>query len=226
MGHGVGKICAHFSHLIGSHILSSSTLTETMRTGWRIQRPWAILTDTGVSSLLFFSSTLAPRASKILQATHTRVMFSMCILTINTHCIAFQQSKHFIFSHQHIHQIQSIMCTSWGNFKIIEHKHKKSFYMVFVNFKAFPPSGVVDLCQDKGRLQYVQQVWINVIKEFGNDVKDARFFHAILSNVLSCVTILNQKLGGRNSSLVVCWARCPVWCSIVGSILLWGEFFW
>ena len=24
----------------------------------------------------------------------------------------------------------------------------------------------------------------------------------------------------RNSSLEVCWARCPAWCSVVGSILL------
>ena len=31
--------------------------------------------------------------------------------------------------------------------------------------------------------------------------------------------------GGWNSSLVVCWAHCPAWCSVVGSILLWGEFF-
>ena len=30
---------------------------------------------------------------------------------------------------------------------------------------------------------------------------------------------------GRNSSLVVCWACCLAWCSVVGSILLWGEFF-
>ena len=26
-------------------------------------------------------------------------------------------------------------------------------------------------------------------------------------------------------TLVVCWACCPAWCSVVGSILLWGEFF-
>ena len=32
--------------------------------------------------------------------------------------------------------------------------------------------------------------------------------------------------GGWNGAVVVCWARCPVWCSVVGSILLWGEFFW
>ena len=31
--------------------------------------------------------------------------------------------------------------------------------------------------------------------------------------------------GGWNSSLVVCWAHCPAWCSVVGLILLWGEFF-
>ena len=33
-------------------------------------------------------------------------------------------------------------------------------------------------------------------------------------------------VGGWNSSLVVCWARCPAWCSIMGLILLWEEFFW
>ena len=27
------------------------------------------------------------------------------------------------------------------------------------------------------------------------------------------------------SLLVVCWAHCSAWCSILGSILLWGEFF-
>ena len=27
-----------------------------------------------------------------------------------------------------------------------------------------------------------------------------------------------------NSSLEVCWAHCPAWCSIVGSILLWTNF--
>ena len=31
--------------------------------------------------------------------------------------------------------------------------------------------------------------------------------------------------GGRKSSLVVSWACCPVRCSVVGSILLWGDFF-
>ena len=30
---------------------------------------------------------------------------------------------------------------------------------------------------------------------------------------------------GPISSLVVCWAHCPAWCSVMGSILLWGEFF-
>ena len=30
---------------------------------------------------------------------------------------------------------------------------------------------------------------------------------------------------GRNGSLVVCWAHCPALCSVVGSILLWGFFF-
>ena len=33
-------------------------------------------------------------------------------------------------------------------------------------------------------------------------------------------------LGGRNSSFVVCWVCCSAWCSVVGSIVLWGEFFW
>ena len=27
----------------------------------------------------------------------------------------------------------------------------------------------------------------------------------------------------QNSSLVMCWACCPAWCSVMGSILLWGE---
>ena len=27
------------------------------------------------------------------------------------------------------------------------------------------------------------------------------------------------------AQLVVCWARCPAWCRVVGSILLWGDFF-
>ena len=26
--------------------------------------------------------------------------------------------------------------------------------------------------------------------------------------------------GGQNNLLVVCWAHCPAWCSVVGSILL------
>ena len=32
-----------------------------------------------------------------------------------------------------------------------------------------------------------------------------------------------EGVGGRNSTLVVCWAGCPVWCSTVGLILLWGR---
>ena len=32
--------------------------------------------------------------------------------------------------------------------------------------------------------------------------------------------------GRRNSLMVVCLAPCPACCSIMGSILLWGEFFW
>ena len=32
-------------------------------------------------------------------------------------------------------------------------------------------------------------------------------------------------MGGRDSSLVVCQTRCPAWCSILGSILLWGDIF-
>ena len=35
----------------------------------------------------------------------------------------------------------------------------------------------------------------------------------------------NRKcLWGQNSSLVVYWAGCPAWCSVMGSIFLWGEF--
>ena len=34
-----------------------------------------------------------------------------------------------------------------------------------------------------------------------------------------------KLMWGWNSWLVVRWARCPAWCSVVGSILLWGEFF-
>ena len=30
---------------------------------------------------------------------------------------------------------------------------------------------------------------------------------------------------GRKNSLVVCWACCPAWCRVMGSILRWGEFF-
>ena len=26
--------------------------------------------------------------------------------------------------------------------------------------------------------------------------------------------------GGQNNLLIVCWAHCPAWCSVVGSILL------
>ena len=33
------------------------------------------------------------------------------------------------------------------------------------------------------------------------------------------------RSGVRNSSSVVCWARFPAWCSVVGSILYWGDFF-
>ena len=30
---------------------------------------------------------------------------------------------------------------------------------------------------------------------------------------------------GRNSLLLVCWADCPALCSLVGSMLPWGELF-
>ena len=33
-----------------------------------------------------------------------------------------------------------------------------------------------------------------------------------------------QYFRGRNSSLVVCWARCP-WCSVAGTIFFWRDFF-
>ena len=55
---------------------------------------------------------------------------------------------------------------------------------------------------------------INIIYNF--------IFISILFILLSIVEWQN---GGRNSLLVMCWACCPVWCSIMGSILLWGEFF-
>ena len=31
---------------------------------------------------------------------------------------------------------------------------------------------------------------------------------------------------GQNSLLVVCWAYCPAWHSVVELILSWGEFMW
>ena len=34
-----------------------------------------------------------------------------------------------------------------------------------------------------------------------------------------------SRFWGRNSSLVVYRARCSAWCSVVGSILFWGECF-
>ena len=36
---------------------------------------------------------------------------------------------------------------------------------------------------------------------------------------------LESGLQGGNSSLVVCWAHCPAWYGVVGSNLVWGEFF-
>ena len=33
------------------------------------------------------------------------------------------------------------------------------------------------------------------------------------------------RAGTGMARLVVRWARCPAWCSVVGSILLWGDFF-
>ena len=36
---------------------------------------------------------------------------------------------------------------------------------------------------------------------------------------------VHRQKWGRNSSLVVCWAWCPAWSSVVGLILLWGGFF-
>ena len=54
-------------------------------------------------------------------------------------------------------------------------------------------------------------------------------YHEISFSVFSNVS-LEQSFGGggggvQNGLLVVCWARCPVLCSIIGSILLCGEFF-
>ena len=31
--------------------------------------------------------------------------------------------------------------------------------------------------------------------------------------------VVDKLVGGRNSWLVVCWARCPAWCSVVSPIL-------
>ena len=33
-------------------------------------------------------------------------------------------------------------------------------------------------------------------------------------------------IGGQNSLVVMCWACCAAWCSVVGSILRWRAFFW
>ena len=46
-----------------------------------------------------------------------------------------------------------------------------------------------------------------------------------LHQLLGCCQSL-QSLGVGIAQLVVCWARCPAWCSVMGLILLWGEFFW
>ena len=46
-----------------------------------------------------------------------------------------------------------------------------------------------------------------------------------LSLHISELATTHTSLWGRNSSLVECWARCPAGCSVVGSILLWGDFF-
>ena len=45
-------------------------------------------------------------------------------------------------------------------------------------------------------------------------------------NILSLLVSLTSFYGGQNCSLVVCKARYPAWFSIMGSILLWGAFFW
>ena len=69
-----------------------------------------------------------------------------------------------------------------------------------------------------------------------------QWFHIEARRCLECIKSLRRnnrvwrRVGGwwgwewggggeGGSSLVVCWARCPAWCSVVGSILLWGEFF-
>ena len=51
----------------------------------------------------------------------------------------------------------------------------------------------------------------------------SRQIHPSSIKIISCSCTRCVK--GRNNSLVVCWAHCPAWRSVVGSILLWGEFF-
>ena len=34
-----------------------------------------------------------------------------------------------------------------------------------------------------------------------------------------------EQSGAGIAELVVCWGRCPACCSVVDSVLLWGEFF-
>ena len=46
-----------------------------------------------------------------------------------------------------------------------------------------------------------------------------------LAHMTSECDLLDICQGGRNS-LLVCWARCSAWYSVVGLILPWGEFFW
>ena len=36
---------------------------------------------------------------------------------------------------------------------------------------------------------------------------------------------ISKPCWGWNSSLVVCRAHCPAWCSVMGSIVFWGKFF-
>ena len=56
------------------------------------------------------------------------------------------------------------------------------------------------------------------------------WWHLMVGSVLFWPLLLQVHMSwltifGQNSSLVVCWACCSSWCSVMGLILLWGEFF-
>ena len=62
-----------------------------------------------------------------------------------------------------------------------------------------------------------------------NDILSARFpvdkKQCNWTNVEIEIKIQFQGLGAGIAQLVVCWAGCPAWCSVMGLIVLWGEFF-